>query len=374
MTRFFELFGHWLAFIALAALVLLAAFLTAENAKAESQICGVDAQNDLIFGNPTFQPYVDKSQNMMPAIGHSTLLIKENSYTTLAAGGGDFRIDCKPSHMSNDDPLVYPGQAGRAHHHTFFGNTSTNANSDLNSLHTTGNSTCRGGIANRSAYWVPSMIDTATSAPLVPYETLWYYKSGLVGYFDPTTAGIQPVPTGLKMLAGNPKAKSSAETMHTAFSCRPYGGALQPSQNSIPACPKDGTITASVSFPQCWDGVNLDSPDHISHMSYQLTSSFHTVNGKLRQKFTCPASHPVPIPSIGLSIKYKVTDDSGTAHWRIASDNYPRADYNAGYSYHGDFVSGWNPAIMQQIVTECLSKWVNCGNDKIGNGMQILAR
>ncbi|WP_309624448.1 DUF1996 domain-containing protein [Methylibium sp.] len=41
-----------------------------------------------------------------------------------------------------------------------------------------------------------------------------------------------------------------------------------------------------VFFPQCWDGKNLDSPDHKSHMAYPSDGG-------------CPRSHPVALPSHG---------------------------------------------------------------------------
>ena len=127
-------------------------------------------------------PAVNIAKNMAPVAGFADLRIRPNmgSYDIppVGDGWGQFRIDCAVSHMSNDDPLVYPNQQGAAHHHTFFGNTSINFKSNLTTLSTTGNSTCRGGIANRSAYWVPSMIDTATATPLKQYSSLWYYKTG----------------------------------------------------------------------------------------------------------------------------------------------------------------------------------------------------
>ena len=35
-------------------------------------------------------------------------------------------------------------------------------------------------------------------------------------------------------------------------------------------CPAGNYIQMTVAFPQCWDGVHLDSPDHKSHMAYGL--------------------------------------------------------------------------------------------------------
>ncbi|GAW19122.1 hypothetical protein ANO14919_086060 [Xylariales sp. No.14919] len=39
-------------------------------------------------------------------------------------------------------------------------------------------------------------------------------------------------------------------------------------------------------FPTCWDGKNLDSPDHLSHMAYTESGTFETGG-------PCPESYPV---------------------------------------------------------------------------------
>src|SRR5690606_11779043 len=52
-------------------------------------------------------------------------------------------------------------------------------------------------------------------------------------------------------------------------------------------------LRASVAFPDCWDGKNLDSEDHKSH----VTDRFGT-NG------TCPPSHPVQLMEIDLEMGY----------------------------------------------------------------------
>ena len=60
-----------------------------------------------------------------------------------------------------------------------------------------------------------------------------------------------------------------------------------------PVC-DDGILVVHVRFPQCWDGVHLDSPNHISHMAW-------TDEGD-----TCPASHPVAIPRVTIRAEYPV--------------------------------------------------------------------
>jgi hypothetical protein len=41
--------------------------------------------------------------------------------------GNNFYANCRFSHTNDDDPIVYPGQPGKSHPHTFFGNNSTDA-------------------------------------------------------------------------------------------------------------------------------------------------------------------------------------------------------------------------------------------------------
>ncbi len=302
-------------------------------------------------------PAVDISKNMTPVLGWSDLRIRPNNgpqdVPSTGDGNGQFRIDCDVSHMSNDDPILYPYQQGRAHHHTFFGNTSVDYKSDPKTLSTTGNSTCRGGIANRSAYWVPSMIDTATNTPLKPYAALWYYKTGYVVAKEKITAP----PKGLRMISGNMKATSEATTLNVLYNCFLEG---QPSTASktIPACKQGWTIVTHVYFPQCWDGKNLDSQDHVSHMA-------NSSNGG------CPATHPVAIPAISLNTKYLVTSTQGTKNWRLSSDNYPVNGNNAGYSGHGDWINGWDETVIAGIVKNCLQAGKECGSHKLGDGNVI---
>ena len=296
-------------------------------------------------------PAVNISTDIAPAIGYSELRVKPTTEIPPATGGA-FRVVCTPSHMSNDDPVVYPFQQGAAHHHTFFGNTSVSYKSDLMTFATTGNSTCKGGIMNRSAYWMPSMIDTVTKAAIKPDLAIFYYKTGR------TPAGLINVPPkGLRMIAGNSKATSST-TSKANFTCLsrvPFYGW----KTSIPACNVGETMQMHVAFPQCWDGKNLDSPDHQSHMAYTVRT-LTTAN-------KCPTSHPIALPQVTVNFNYKVTATNNPASWRLASDNYA-ASLPGGFSAHADWVNGWDETFITGIVKNCLNKGVDCKAHLLGDG------
>jgi hypothetical protein len=105
-------------------------------------------------------------------------------------------------------------------------------------------------------------------------------------------------------------------------------------------------------FPNCWDGKNLDSPDHKSHMSYPSGTLPREENG-------CPFSHPVRIPSITYNVTYRVTDDIGTSKWRLSSDNYSNTQ-PGGYSLHGDWMNGWKKEFSDEFYNNCLKVSKDC--------------
>ena len=301
-------------------------------------------------------PAVDINKNVIPASGFSNLRIQATTQTTAANGvGGAFRVSCDVSHMSNDDPIVYPNQKSAAHHHTFFGNTSTNYASDVNNMANVGNSTCAGGIANRSSYWMPSMIDTTTNTPVSDIQAIFYYKTG---YTVPTNL-IVPPPKGLRMISGNSKA-TTANAAKADYSCISSSASTSWTTH-IQNCNVGDVLIMSVSFPQCWDGKNLDSPDHISHMANP--GNFPTAN-------KCPSTHPVAIPVISFNARFKIKKTNEALNWRLASDNYS-ASLPSGYSGHADWVNGWDETVMAGIIKNCINAARDCHGYLLGDGTTL---
>ena len=296
-------------------------------------------------------PAVTASKVPAPAVGESRRRIGVTSEQPAGSDVGAFRTRCEVSHFNSDDPIVYPRQPGKAHHHMFFGNTGTNAHSTYESLRDSGNSTCRGGIANRSAYWVPSMIDTATSAPVVPDYVDVYYKSGYNG-LEPSE--IRPLPRGLRMVAG--AAASTAAQENAFWGCRDqYVGQL----DSIPigVCSPGDAVLLTVKFPQCWDGVNLDSANHKSHLST-------TVAGD------CPSTHPVALPEITFNVSFPVPADGDTSTWRLSSDTYDET-WPGGMSAHADYFEAWEASVADAWANNCVKTGKDCHSHLLGDGRQI---
>lgn len=290
-------------------------------------------------------PQIDLPMMLAPFPGFSSQRVEANSFpVTLHSDVGAFRDPCPFAKFAFTNPLTNANYL-----YSFFGNTGVTATSTPLSIRTTGASTCAGGTLNRSAYWVPAMIDNVTHQPVRPSFSNIYYKTMGV-----TPTLIHPVPTGLVMLTGDDD-NVVAGVNPVRYSCVSDTGAGA-WQASIPACP-DSTwsVIAEFSFPQCWDGVNLDSPDHRSHMS-------DPVGG------VCPSHHPIGIPQVLYNIRWPVTRPNGSASYQLSSDNYVQTGSNAGYSGHAGYIYGWDDATMATLTNSCEIPSTDCHDQLLGNG------
>ena len=305
---------------------------------------------------------------------------------------GIMRINCDFSRSSYDDPIVFPGESGAAHLHRFYGNTLVDENSTLESLFTSGESSCQGNTLNRSSYWIPALLapsyDPATGARLndasgqsaykvvpavvgnddVAHE-IFYYSAGVSDL-----SSIQPIPLGLKMIAGNHMAGPGSEqdTSIVRWHCQSWESdeANNPRwSTSIPQCVAPDRLRMDIFFPSCWNGTDLDSADHKSHLAYPVASGTQTV---------CPSSHPVPIMRVSYHYAWGVTPDvyepasGSSAGWRLASDMYTVNATNAGgMSLHGDWFNAWHPEALKAILDNCIKGALDCHDGNLANGYRL---
>lgn len=249
----------------------------------------------------------------------------------------DFAVGCGFVKFANDDPIVYPGVAGASHNHTFGGNLNVHAGSTPSSL-AAGSTNCK-QHKDKASYWTPTIY--AGGKALTPTSTRAYYRAG-------TNVGstIKPMPFGLQMLAGNPGATTPQDSRIAGFHCRNSSGATVSKQATPPACPQGSFLEASVVFPNCWDGVNLDSPNHRSHMSY----------GPFKAPYGCDAAHPVQLPQLTIAQRYPVDATLGKTV-TIATNLDPAV---SKYTLHADFMNAWDQATMQLLTERCINASVAC--------------
>lgn len=307
--------------------------------------------------------------------------------TAVTTGGwkGIMRVNCEFDHAAYDDPIGKPGQTGKASLYAFYGHKNVDANLGFDELISSGSSGCSGNTLNRSGYWMPVLL-----APRYDYnsgqrlknaagEDDWSAVLAKVGEGDRTaaaahelfyySAGVSDVnsiwapPMGLKIVAGSPATTPAVAAQSTSIArwhCQSWNSsdaAGGPWSSTIPECAAPDMLRLDIFFPSCWNGSNLDSADHASHMAYPIASG---------NAVTCPSTHPYPIVRVSFHFAYPLFPGQldpvtrTSKGFRLASDLYTVSGNNGGLSLHGVWFNGWHPEAMDMLLKGCVRAQKDC--------------
>jgi hypothetical protein len=236
------------------------------------------------------------------------------------------RIWCAVSHFAYGAPSGsgLPDASSAA---LYWGNTLAGPGASGSSVAGSGRSSCDGGSADRSAYWMPALFNSAGLAVL-PERVLVEYKAFGGTGFDRST--IQAIPAGLHLVAGAQVANARAGDFRIE---------------------RSGSLRIKLAFPSCLavgpDGRPLLGPDPAgAHLSYPVVDGSGGSNG-------CPDSHPVRIPTLAYNVLYDVDPDSG---WTLAPGS---TSPTTGTLVAGAIV-GWEASAADDL-TRCVRDLLRCG-------------
>lgn len=251
------------------------------------------------------------------------------------------------------DPIANPGEPA-SHAHAVNGGNGFNFTQEPGLIRRSTCSSCP-IKEDLSAYWTPKLyFHNTTDDTFKAVDQAGDYDGALGGqtvYYlqrgGPNNDKLKAYPEGFRMIAGDTLKRNYTggfDAQAISFNCLDYNGGGNPETNNLPdkQCP-DG-LRAQVFFPSCWDGKNLDSPDHRSHMAYPIGAY---------NSGSCPASHPVHMISIFFEIIYstdKFADGwyNGNKQPFVFSNGDP-----TGYGFHGDFLNGWDVPTLQALTDDC---------------------
>jgi hypothetical protein len=235
---------------------------------------------------------------------------------------GKYLQSCGPANLAQVDPLVTPGQVAD-HNHAEFGAVAWGTASTTADL-LAGSTTCR-IPGNHSAYWVPTMVAT-DGTQVAPTSAGGYYGA----FWTPDAEQVQPFPVGIRFIVGDSHGTvlQSAAIVH--WRCDAAGQPTLARPPRAGECPTGVGVELSFDGPKYWDGVNLDSANHRSHLSY-----------------TKDAGHQIRIPVIAWSFHYPAAAVGGM----LDSDH---GIGPAGRTAHMDLWEAQDP-FQQAELTKCLN-------------------
>ncbi|KAK5627031.1 hypothetical protein RRF57_002747 [Xylaria bambusicola] len=249
--------------------------------------------------------------------------------------GGTFTVNCSPLTIQRRDPVISFGKDTSDHVHAVIGGTAFRGNTTNEDALNSKATTCD-KILDHSIYWVPTLyhINNDGRYELVKHKGgAVYYQNRACNYQAgrtrcPSIKENFPTvfPAGLRMISGDKDLRTFNKNDIAQRAINHHClGSIDQETNSLPLVHCD-TIRSQVTFPPCWDGVNVDSADHKSHMAFPAIGDF---NGGV-----CPESHPVAL----IQLFYEFHFD--TKKYTDRNFVFAQGD-KTGYGFHGDFINGW---------------------------------
>jgi predicted outer membrane protein len=262
---------------------------------------------------------------------------------------GSFVSECgapEAALRNSDNWIVAPGTVNGAQHmHDYVGSVATDASTDAGDL-LVSETTCE--LDNRSSFFWPVLRDTAQVGPddnedgggldgnvgeiIEPAQVVMQFLGN-------PTGPVSPMPQLLRVITGDAKAVTNgADNVQAQWTCR---GFEDRATTQYPLCPDGSRLLRVLDFPSCWDGENLDSEDHRSHISFADEDTG-----------ACPQD-TVAVPQLRMILAY---DQPGGRNFAL--DGFPDQQHHPATD-HGDFVNGMPDELMDAVV-ECLNEGLQC--------------
>ena len=256
---------------------------------------------------------------MLPAVLSTQT---EASATKEAQYGPRLAVSSYYTHTTADDPMFHFGEPGVGHLHDFFCNTSTDATSTYDSLMLTPD-TCK-QAGDKSAYWAPVHADLNNGV----YDRLEPVGK-MIGYYEVTPGlpqrNITTFARGFRLVSRDGAAGPGG----VLYGCS--GGAFK---SSPPDRCGNERLAVRYIGPSCWDG-KTDAP-----------AAYNVVKAGAK---ACPKTHPVNVPRVFMTVKYRMPDPALTLRVSAGDGEWEGHGFD-----HFNMLNAWDQPTQGYKTRDCL--------------------
>ncbi|TVY18698.1 hypothetical protein LARI1_G006115, partial [Lachnellula arida] len=192
--------------------------------------------------------------------------------------GAMLRFSCSELVVERLDPVVFPGVAPSPHLHQVSGGDAFNVtmNTSVHDIPSTATCTTCTPLDDFSNYWTAVLFFRAQNGTFKRVNTIgdglgFNASNGGQTVYYLTNGSVTAFAPGFRMTVGNPSFKTAAQLEEYPllfFTCLENPWTRNAGTTQFPNTTCAGGIMATIRFPTCWNGVDLDSADHQSHTAY----------------------------------------------------------------------------------------------------------
>ncbi|MEU3611984.1 DUF1996 domain-containing protein [Streptomyces sp. NPDC006872] len=270
--------------------------------------------------------------------------------------------------FNSDNVIVAPGVTNGAHHfHDYIGNQSNNAfasDDDLAKAETS----CVDQSDKSTYYWPVLRLQNGTQeqdakSPGGGIEgnagEIVTAKQVTLTFVGNPSSKVTEMPRLLRIITGDAKAfVNGPANANASWSCTGFED--RQLKDKYPLCPAGSDVVRTFRFQSCWDGANIDSANHRTHVAFAAPDG------------TCPAGFEA-VPQLVQRIVYDVDapslQDGGKTTPLFAVDSFPE-QLHKPVTDHGDFINVFDEKLMREMV-DCINEGRTCGagaDDGAGDG------
>ncbi|MFJ8191903.1 DUF1996 domain-containing protein [Streptomyces sp. NPDC096094] len=279
------------------------------------------------------------------------------------ASTGSFATSCgvNAEGLFNSDNLIAaPGVGNGAHHfHDYVGNQDNDAFSSDEDL-AAADTSCADQGDKSSYYWPVLRLQNGTveqdaESPgggiegnageiVTPAEVTLTFEGN-------ERAKVTEMPRLLRIITGDAKAFVNGNTnANASWSCTGFED--RQLKDKYPLCPSGSDVVRTFTFQSCWDGRNIDSANHRTHVAFAAADG------------SCPDGFRA-IPRLVQRVVYDLDapslQDGGRTVPLFAVDSFPE-QLHKPVTDHSDFINVFDEDLMREMA-DCINSGRECGPD-----------